>query len=81
MTAFAPGSRVRLGPDWRGTAERVALDRPGATCDGTVTKLLSKSDYHAPDTAWVQWDDGNRRPEWLANLVPALATATTEESA
>ena len=79
MTAFAPGSRVRLDPEWRGTAERVALDRPGATCDGTVTKLLSKSDYHAPDSAWVDWDDGNRRPEWLANLVPA--PAATEESA
>lgn len=75
MTAFAPGSRVRLDPTWPGTEERIALDLAGASCDGTVTKLLSKSDYHAPDTAWVEWDDGNRRPEWLSHLVPAVAPA------
>lgn len=74
MTAFAPGSRVRLDPAWRGTAERIAKALPGGGCDGTVTKLLSKSDYHAPDSAWVDWDDGNRRPEWLANLTTAPTT-------
>lgn len=75
--AFAPGSRVRLSPTWPGTAERIAKGLPGGGCDGTVTKLLSKSDYHAPDTAWVDWDDGNRRPEWLAFLVPATSTNET----
>jgi hypothetical protein len=78
MKAFSPGDRVRLDPDWRGTAERIALGLPGATGGGTVTKLLNKSDYHAPDTAWVEWDDGNRRPEWLGHLVSEPITVEVE---